>query len=260
MENNYSNYDMFDKLITNNKKAKSWTVFWITALCLLAAAVLWMALDISKKNKTIITQKQALQTQTEFLEAKNHLIDSLVANCNVAKTEIVKSYDSAIVQTENAINAIVNSNANPGTPVQITEMQQTKLKEVSKSIQNVKTNLDYVKMDIRKSVTRLFIQYNNKDNSGRVEELSGFLKDHSNYYIAPAEYIDNNFPTVIKFYNYENAEEEDLLKNIVSKLFNLEPKNIPVNYEKNDKIKSTVEIWIGTKPSSVRQMMIQKQQ
>ena len=51
MENNYSNYDMFDKLITNNKKAKSWTVFWITALCLLAAAVLWMALDISKKNK-----------------------------------------------------------------------------------------------------------------------------------------------------------------------------------------------------------------
>jgi H+/Cl- antiporter ClcA len=100
MENNYSNYDMLDKLIANNKKAKSWTAFWIIALCLLAGAVLWMAFDISQKKKTINEQKLALQTRDEFLEVKNHLIDSLVANCNVAKTEIVKSYDSAIVQTE----------------------------------------------------------------------------------------------------------------------------------------------------------------
>lgn len=256
MENNYSNYDMFDKLIANNKKAKTWTVLWITALCLLAAAVLWMAFNISEKNKTINQQELALQTQEEFLETKNHLIDSLVANCNVSKNEIVNTYDSVIAQTENAIKTIVNTNIDSGKPLQITERQQTRLKEVSKSIQYVKTNLDNVKMDIRKPITRLFIQYNNKNNIGQVERLSEILKNNSNYYIAPAEYIDNNFPMVIKFYNYENAEEENLLKNIIARQFDLDPQSIPVNYENNDKIKSTVEIWIGTRHSVTRQTMI----
>jgi hypothetical protein len=151
-------------------------------------------------------------------------------------------------------------NANPGTPAQIPEMPQTKLKEVSNSIQNIKTNMNYVKMDINKVVPRLFIQYNNKDNSGRIERLSAMIKENSNYYIAPAEYIDNNFPTVIKFYNYENAEEENVLKNIIAKNFDLDPRSIPVNHEKNDKIKSTIEIWLGTRKMDIRQMMIQKQQ
>lgn len=264
MENNSSNYDMFDKLIANNKKAQSWTIFWVTALCLLAGAVLWMAFAISEKNKTILEnyktinqQELALQSQKEFLETKNLLIDSLVANCNVAKTEIVKSYDSAIVQTENALKAIV-TNAGTGTPEQITEMQQNEIRKASRGIQSVKANTENIKLNIRKTVTRLFIQYNNKDNSGQVEELLGYLKVKSNYYIAPPEYIDNSFPTVIKFYNYKNDEEERLLKELVAKQFRLKPDNIDVQYESNPKIKSTIEIWIGTRPVAVRQMMIQK--
>ena len=81
MENNSSNYDMFDKLIANNKKAQSWTIFWVITLCLLAAAVLWMAFAVSEKNKTILdnyktiyNQKLALQSQQEFLETKNPLL------------------------------------------------------------------------------------------------------------------------------------------------------------------------------------------
>ena len=73
MEPGFSNYEMFDKLIANNKKAHSWTIFWITVLCILAGAITWMAYDISEKKKTIAQQKQALQTQEEFLETKNHL-------------------------------------------------------------------------------------------------------------------------------------------------------------------------------------------
>lgn len=265
MENNASNYDMFDKLIANNKKAQSWTIFWVITLCLLAAAVLWMAFAVSEKNKTILdnyktiyNQKLALQSQQEFLETKNLLIDSLVSNCNVAKNEIVKTYDSAIVQTENVLNAIVNTNAIAGVPVEITEMQQNEIKKANRSIQTVKTNIENIKINIKKPVTRLFIQYNNKENTGQVEQLLGNLKVKANYYVAPPEYIDNSFPTVIKFYNYQNKEDEELLKELVAKHFRLKPDNIDVKYETNPKIKSTIEIWIGTRPVNVRQMMIQK--
>ena len=41
---------MFDRLIANNRKAQRWTMFWVIALCVMAAAVLWMAYDISKKK------------------------------------------------------------------------------------------------------------------------------------------------------------------------------------------------------------------
>ncbi len=259
MENNYSNYDMLDKMIANNKKAKSWTAFWMIILCLLAAAVLWMAFAISEKNKIISGKDKnisdlvlSFQTQAEVLEAKNRLIDSMITNCNVAKTEIVKSYDSAIVQTENALNAIVNTNVSAGVPVQITEMQQNEIRKANRGIQTVKANIENIKINIRNPVTRVFIQYNNKDNSGQVEQLLGNLKVKSNYYVAPPEYIDNSFPTVIKFYNYQNKEEEELLKELVAKQFRLKPDNIDVKYETNPKIKSTIEIWIGTRPVTKR--------
>jgi type II secretory pathway component PulL len=57
MENNYSNYDMLDKLIGNNKKAKSWTAFWLIILCLMAFAVLWLAYTISQKQNAATNKK-----------------------------------------------------------------------------------------------------------------------------------------------------------------------------------------------------------
>lgn len=248
MENNSSNYDMFDKLITNNKKAQSWTIFWVTALCLLAGAVLWMAFDISKKKKELILKEQTIKSQGEFLETKNHLIDSLVANCNVAKSEIVNTYDSVITQTEKAIKTIVNTNIDSGKPLQITETQQAKLKEVSKSIQHAKNNLNNEKTNTKKDIPRLFIQYNNKNDSRQIAILSGML-NRKKYYVAPPEYIDNNFPTIVKFYNYKNASEEIILLQLIAKALNLDLNSIPWKYETNPKIKSTIEIWIGTRPT-----------
>ena len=109
MENNYSNYDMLDKLIGNNKKAKSWTAFWLIILCLMASTVLWLAYTISQKNKTISLQGQIIQTSEINLEVKSRIIDSLTENCNDAKSEIVKSCDSVITQTQSTLLAIVNT-------------------------------------------------------------------------------------------------------------------------------------------------------
>lgn len=265
MENKFANYDMFDKLIANNKKAQSWTIFWVATLCLMAGAVLWMAFSMSEKNKiilenykTITEQGLVLQSQKEFLEAKNLLIDSLVANCNVAKNEIVKTYDSAIVQTQNALQTIVSTNSNAGTPAEITEIQQNEIKKANRNIQIAQTNIQNIKINIRKPVTRLFIQYNNKDNAGQIEQVLGNLKVNANYYVAPPEYVDNSFSTVIKFYNFEDADQEKLLKELIARQFKLNPDNIPVKYETNPNIKSIIEIWIGTRPVAIRQMMINK--
>ena len=259
MENKFANYDMFDKLIANNKKAQSWTIFWVTALCILAGVVLWMAFTISEKNKTISDQKLSIQTQSEFLETKSRLIDSLIANCNIAKGEIVKTYDSAIIRTENALQTIVNTNVAAGMPEEITQIQQNEIKKVNREIQYVKTNIEKIKVNIRKPVTRLFIQYNDKENSRQIEQLLGNLKVKSNYYLAPPEYIDNSFPTVIKFYNYKNEEEERYLTAVVARQFKINAADIDVTYETNTKIKSTIEIWIGTRQTDVQQLMLKKQ-
>ena len=259
MENKFANYDMFDKLIANNKKAQSWTIFWVTALCILAGVVLWMAFTISEKNKTISDQKLSIQTQSEFLETKSRLIDSLIANCNIAKSEIVKTYDSAIIRTENALQTIVNTNVAAGMPDEITQIQQNEIKKVNREIQYVKTNIEKIKVNIRKPVTRLFIQYNDKENSRQIEQLLGNLKVKSNYYLAPPEYIDNSFPTVIKFYNYKNEEEERYLTAVVARQFKINAADIDVTYETNTKIKSTIEIWIGTRQTDVQQLMLKKQ-
>lgn len=261
MENNYSNYDMFDKLIANNKKAQSWTIFWVTALCLLAAAVLWMAYAISEKNKTISNQRLALQTQAEFLEVKNHLIDSLTANCNAAKTAIVNKCDSAISKTQAAIQEVIAMNVNNPNPVDTGEgfnQKNIKLKEADESIISIKKHLYNVKMEAITEKNRIFIQYNDKDNSGRVEALSGILKDKANYYIAPAEYVDNSFATVIRFLNFENADDEKLLKDLIAREFNINPGNIAVKHETNANVKSIVEIWIGTRPLAEKQQMMIK--
>lgn len=247
MENNYSNYDMLDKMIANNKKAKSWTAFWMIILCLMAAAVLWLAYTVSEKNKKIDQQVQVIQSNEFNLEVKSRIIDSLTENCNDAKAEIVKSCDSVITQTQNTLLTIVDTDNQTGAPIQITAQQQEKLKEASTSINKIKKELYYVKADIKKNNTRLFVQFNNTDNNSQVNRFLGILKSKSEYVIAPAEYIDKNFSTIIKFYNYKNEDEENYLKKLVADLFNMSPDNIRVKYEENPNIKTTVEIWIGTR-------------
>ena len=261
MDNKYDNYDMFDKLIANNKKAQSWTIFWVTTLCLLAGAVLWMAFTISEKNKTISAQKLTLQTQEEFLESKNQLIDSLVANCTAAKTAIVNKCDSVITQTQAAIKEVINSTpSNPHNANNLSVQQNIKLKEADESIQYIKANLYNVKTNFNKSSTRLFIQYNDKDNAAQVAQLLALLKNKGSYYIPPAEYIDNSFPMIIKFYNYKNDDEEKYLTQLVARQFKVNTDDIRVSYETNPRLKATVEIWIGTRIAETRQQLMIKKQ
>jgi len=261
MDNKYDNYDMFDKLIANNKKAQSWTIFWVTTLCLLAGAVLWMAFTISEKNKTISAQKLTLQTQEEFLESKNQLIDSLVANCTAAKTAIVNKCDSVITQTQAAIKEVINANpSNSGNTNKLSVQQNIKLKEADESIQYIKTNLYNVRTNFNKSSTRLFIQYNDKDNAAQVAQLLALLKNKGSYYIPPAEYIDNSFPMIIKFYNYKNDDEEKYLTQLVARQFKVNTDDIRVSYETNPRLKATVEIWIGTRIAETRQQLMIKKQ
>lgn len=247
MENNYSNYDMLDKMIANNKKAKSWTAIWAVILCLMAAAVLWLADSLSEKNKKINEQVLVIQSNQFNLEVKSRIIDSLTENCNDAKAEIVKSCDSVISETQNTLSSIVNISTQSGAPIQITVKQQEKLKEANKSISKIKTELYYLKTDIKKNSTRLFVQFNNNDDAARLNRFLDLLKSKSDYVVLPPEFIDQPFSTVIKFYNYQNADEEKILKNLLTKYFDISEKRIAIKYEKNKKIKPTVEVWIGTK-------------
>ena len=252
MENNYSNYDMLDKLIGNNKKAKSWTAFWLIILCLMAGAVLYLAYTISEKNKTISLQGQIIETSELNLEVKSRIIDSLTENCNDAKAEIVKSCDSVITQTQTTLLSIVNTDNAAGTPVQISAVQQARLREATKSIQAVKTNLYNVKTAIAKNSTKLFVQYNNTANAAQVNRFLGILKNNSDYVVAPAEYIDKSFSTVIKFYNYTNADEEKKLTSLIARQFNIAADKILVTHERSTKVKTLVEVWIGTRPVVTR--------
>ncbi|MEP7238398.1 MAG: hypothetical protein ABI685_11050 [Ferruginibacter sp.] len=258
MENNYSNYDMLDKLIANNKKAKSWTAFWMLILCLMAAAVLWLAYTVSEKNKTISQQVQIIQSSENSLEIKSRIIDSLTENCNDDKAAIVKSCDSVITKTQDAITAIINTDNQGGTPIQITAKQQKELKEANTSITKVKTELYYVKTDIRKNNTKLFVQFNNTDNAAQIKRLLAILKTKSEYVVAPPEYIDNSFSTLIKFYNYTNADEEKTLTDLIASQFNIPAEKIIIKHEKNPNIKTTVEIWIGTRPLTLRALQTKK--
>ncbi len=249
MENNYSNYDMLDKMVANNKKAKSWTAFWVIILCLMAVAVLWLANTVSEKNKAIIIKDQNL-------ELKSRIIDSLTKNCNEAKTEIIKDYDSVITQTQVALDIVTNE-SNSGSGTNLSPDQKEKIKEANTTIERIQKDLKNVKAEIKKVNPRLFIQYNNPKEADLVEKMLYSLKKESNYIVAPPEYINNSFPTVIKFYNYKNEREERFLTKLIASYFNISPQDIQVKYDENAKIKSTIEIWIDSRQREQKLMQIQ---
>ena len=84
--------------------------------------------------------------------------------------------------------------------------------------------------------------------------LSGYLKKNENYFVAPVELVDDKYPNLIKIYNCPKDEAEEIrLKEIISKIFNLSPKDIGVAHISSNPTvtKPTIEIWInGIKPSS----------
>ncbi len=257
MEKEYSNYDMLDKLVANNKKAKSWTAFWVIILCLMAGTVLWLASILVKKNEALSMTKHELAVSNTNLEATTLFLDSLKLVCDAGKTAIIKDYDSVITQTQAALNIVTNETS--GSNMNLTAAQQKKIKDATSSIKKIQDEIKIVKADIKKVTPRLFIQYNNKDEADRIEKMLYTVKKDNRYLIAPPEYIDNYFPTIIKFYNYKNDEQERTLKEMISRYFDIPVGEIKVTQEANAKIKNTIEIWIGTvnERQRVQQMQLQ---
>jgi len=158
MSGNYSNYDMFDKLITNNKKAQSWTVFWAIALCILAAIVIFMAIVNAK-------QKRAIADLNNNVEYKSRVIDSLKA---VIQKEVDKKVDSIagyITALNTNIQKIEQGTDKPGPE---TASQKENFENVNNSIQALNNKIQQIKTDFKKDRVRFFIQYNNKEYAERV--------------------------------------------------------------------------------------------
>ena len=102
------------------------------------------------------------------------------------------------------------------------------------------------------------MQYNNTANAAQVNQFLSILKKNSDYLLAPPEYIDNSFSTVIKFYNYTNADEEKELTTLIAKQFNIDTDKILIRHEKNANVKTIVEIWIGTRPLAIRAVQLKR--
>ncbi len=241
MSGNYSNYDMFDKLIVNNKKAQSWTVFWVIALCILATIVIFMAILNAK-------QKQAIADLNNNVEYKSRVIDSLKA---VIQKEVDKKVDSIagyITTLNTNIQKIEQVADNPGTE---TAAQKKNFENVNNSIEALNNKIQQIKTDFKKDRVRFFIQYNNKDYAERVNKLSGYLKRNDNYFVAPVELVDDNYRNLIKLYNYADENEEKNIKEIISNIFGIAPGDIgTAHISSNPTVrKPTIEIWIsGARP------------
>ncbi len=245
MSGNYSNYDMFDKLITNNKKAQSWTVFWAIALCILAAIVIFMAIVNAK-------QKRAIADLNNNVEYKSRVIDSLKA---VIQKEVDKKVDSIagyITALNTNIQKIEQGTDKPGPE---TASQKENFENVNNSIQALNNKIQQIKTDFKKDRVRFFIQYNNKEYAERVNKLSGYLKRNDNYFVAPVELVDDNYPNLIKLYNYADENEEKKIKEIISNIFGIPPEDIGMAHISSNPTvrKPTIEIWIsGAKPAAAK--------
>lgn len=250
MENNYSNYDMFDKLIANNKKAQSWTVFWAVALCVLAGVVIALAIANSRQKRTIAD----LSLSAEY---KTRVIDSLKSILQKDVNKRVDSIEGYISNINTGFKKIQEGYNKPGNSNTANEQvtQKENFKNVNSSIQELNDKVRQIKSDFQKDKLRFFIQYNNAGDEEKINILANNLKRNDNSFVAPAELVTDHFPNFIKIYNYADKEEERNLKAIISKIFSWEPDDIGiVHISSNPNVrKPTIEIWInGIKPVSAK--------
>ena len=241
MSSEYSNYDRFDKLIDNNKKAQSWTTFWVTILCLLAAAIIFLAIANSRQKKAIAD----LNSSTEY---KSRIIDSLKG---VIQKEVDKKVDSItnyITAIDKNIQQIEKESTDPGNTSNASQAaQKENFKVVNSNIRELNERLKGIKTDLQKDRIRVFIQYSKNEDEEQVNKLISYLKRNNNYFVAPVEILSSNFNTIIKIYNYDNETEENRLRETISTIFGLPPDRVAINHLSDPKImKPTIEIWLGS--------------
>ncbi|HMK04799.1 MAG TPA: hypothetical protein VK489_11430 [Ferruginibacter sp.] len=250
MSTDISNYDVFESILANDRKARKWTLYWIIALCILATVVIFFAIANSKQKKTIADLSMSADYKTK-------VIDSLKS---VIQKEVDKKVDSLtgfITELDKNIQKIEKDAADPAaTGGEEKALQKENFKNVNNSIRELNNTVRQIKTDFKKERLRYFIQYNNKEESRRVAELAAYLKTNDNNFVAPPELLNSSFDNVIKIYNYDNEKEEMNLKGIIGKIFNMPQRNIEVKHVSSNAnvTKPTIEVWIGTQDAAVQQM------
>ena len=250
MEKDFANYDLIDRMIANERKAKSWTAFWITLLCIMAGLLIWAIVSIAAKNKKITETNIILQNTRDTISDKNALIKSLEDDCN---QKFAKSYDS--IKQEVAITfaeiAKIDSSGNNGK-------QSGNNSKITKSIRELDKKFKEIKTDFQKEKIRLFIQYNNPGDIDKINRLIATLKNKSDYLVTPPELVKSKYQYLIKCFNYEDAQKENWLKKLLNGSFEIDADKINLTHEKKKGMSPTIEIWLGSPYfQPVQQQLIQ---
>ena len=250
MEKDFANYDVIDRMIANERKAKSWTVFWITLLCILAGLLLWAIVSISKKNKEIKETNIILQSTRDTISGKNALIKSLEDDCNRNIAKFSDSIKQEVAVTLAEITKI-DSSGN-------TASQSDKNIIITKSIKELDKKFREIKTDFQKEKIRLFIQYNNPDDIDKINRLIATLKNKSDYLVTPPELVQRKYTYLIKCFNYEDAKRENWLMKLMNGSLSVDPDKITISHELKKGMSPTIEIWVGSPDfRPVQQQLIQ---
>lgn len=249
MAQDYSNYDMLDKLLSNERKAKSWTICWITLLCLLSGLVIWMAVHMNQQNRRLQEQYDIIKAQNEKLENqrdtisdKNALIKSMEEDCNRDKTRMTDSFKTAataalasIVKTEQS-HPPVSGQRDTGA---IKRAQET-------TIRNLDVKLAQISKAFQKDKPRLFIQYNNQNDLAKINKLMLQLKTEDNFVVPPPELIQTRFPYLVKCYNFNDAVQEKHITELLARFLDIPPGTFKISHDTRAGMHASIELWIGS--------------
>ena len=250
MEKDFANYDLIDRMIANERKAKSWTAFWITLLCILAGLLIWAIVSIAEKKKTIKEQYETLKNTRDTILNKDALINSLREDCN---RDITKFSDSIKQEVDITLSQIAKIDSIAGSG-----RQSDNSIKITKSIRELDKKFKQLKTDIQKEKIRLFIQYNNPGDIDKVNQLIATLKNKSDYLVTPPELVRSKYQYLIKCFNYEDAQKENWLKKLLNGSFKIDTDKINLTHEKKKGMSPTIEIWLGSPDfQPVQQQLIQ---
>jgi len=236
MDKDYSNYDLFDRLIANERKAKSWTVFWITLLCIMAGVLLWAVISISEKNKTIKAQMETMKNQRDTISDREALIKSLQDDCGKS---IAKFSDSLNREVDKTISSIAKMENSPAAGTE-------KNAEIAKSVKQLNVRFEQIKKEFQKEKPSLFIQYNNNSDQDKVNNLLNILKNKTEYLVLPPELVKRPYAYLIKCFNYQDPKQEEWLKKVMAKNLSIDPDAIKISHDSKPGKSQSIEIWIGS--------------
>jgi len=253
MEKEFAIYDLVDRMIANERKARSWTIFWITLLCIMGGVLIWAIASISEKNKTIKEKLDIVESQHDSILNRDTLIRSLEESCERSMARLSDSLKKEVDKTL----AIIAKMDSATSPVR----QKEKEIAINNSIQKLNQKLQEIKKDFQKEKLRLFIHYNYTGDRDAVNKLVNTINGKNEYLVLPPELVRAKFSYLIKCFNYEDAKKENWLRKNMAGGFDVDPESIVISHETKKGMSPTIEIWIGSpkfEPIDRQQLMIQQ--